>query len=115
MELTYQQVYPTNPLQARKRITHTYQQTQNHCKTAQRCHTSPQRVRKGGKRYQQHGKQRLHNLPKTQKRQPKKTDPHTKQRVRQLHQKTHTTNANASPATSPNTAFTSYPTPSDTS
>jgi len=81
MELTYQQVYPTNPLQARKRITHFYQQTQNSCKTAQRCHTSPQRVRKGGKRDQQYGKQRLHNLPKTQKRQPRKTDPDLEQRV----------------------------------
>jgi hypothetical protein len=36
MELTYQQVYPTNPLQARKRIVHFYQQTQNYCETARR-------------------------------------------------------------------------------
>jgi hypothetical protein len=48
MKLTSQQAHPTNPIQARKRIAHFYQQTQNSCKTAQRCHTAPQRVRKGG-------------------------------------------------------------------
>jgi len=36
MELTYQQVYPTNPIQARKRIVHIDQQTQNYCETARR-------------------------------------------------------------------------------
>jgi transposase len=89
MELTYQQVYPTNPIQARKRIVHFYQQTQNYCETARRCHTSPQRVRKWVQRDQQYGEQALHNLPKTQKRQPRKTDPDIEQRVRQPHQKTH--------------------------
>ena len=34
MELTYQEVYPMNPVQARKRIIHIYQQTQNYCETA---------------------------------------------------------------------------------
>jgi hypothetical protein len=87
MELTSQQVHPTNPIQARKRIVHIYQQTQNYCETAQRCHTSPQRVRKWVQRDQQHGEQALHNLPKTQKRQPRKTDPDLEQRVRQRHQK----------------------------
>ncbi len=87
MELTYQQAYPTNPLQARKRIVHIDQQTQNYCTTAQRCHTSPHLVRKWVKRDQQYGKQALHNLPKTPKRQPRKTNPHIKQRVRQPHQK----------------------------
>jgi hypothetical protein len=114
MELTYQQVYPTNPIQARKRIAHTYQQTQNSCKTAQRRHTAPQRVRKGGQRDQQHGKQRPHNLPKTQKRQPKKPTP-TQSSACGNPTKKPTTNANASPATSPNTPFTSPPTPADTS
>jgi hypothetical protein len=47
-ELTSQQAHPTNPIQARKRIAHFYQQTQNSCKTAQRCHTAPHLVRKGG-------------------------------------------------------------------
>jgi transposase len=89
MELTSQQVYPTKPIQARKRIVHIYQQTQNYCKTAPRCHTSPQRVRKWVQRDQQYGEQALHNLPKTQKRQPRKTDPDLEQRVLQLHQKTH--------------------------
>jgi transposase len=89
MELTYQQVYPTNSIQARKRIVHIYQQTQNYCETAPRCHTSPQRVRKWVKRDQQYGEQALHNLPKTQKRQPRKTDLDLEQRVRQRHQKTH--------------------------
>jgi transposase len=87
MELTYQQVYPTNPIQARKRIVHIYQQTQNYCETARRCHTSPQLVRKWVQRDQQYGEQALHNLPKTQKRQPRKTDPDLEQRVRQRHQK----------------------------
>jgi hypothetical protein len=31
MELTYQEVYHMNPIQARKRIVHIYQQTQNYC------------------------------------------------------------------------------------
>jgi hypothetical protein len=75
MELTHEEVYRMNPVQARKRIVHIDQQTQNYCKTAQRCHTSPHLVRKGGQRDQQHGKQRLHNLPKTPKRQPKKPTP----------------------------------------
>ena len=88
MELTYQQVYPTNPIQARKRIVHIYQQTQNYCETARRCHTSPQLVRKWVKRYQQYGEQGLHDLPKTPKRQPRKTDPDIEQRVLQRHQKT---------------------------
>jgi len=79
MELTSQQVYPTNPIHARKRIVHIDQQTQNYCKTAPRCHTSPQRVRKWVKRDQQYGEQALHNLPKTQKRQPRKTDPDIEQ------------------------------------
>jgi hypothetical protein len=52
MELTYQKVDHTNPIQARKRIVHTYQQTQNSCETAQRCHTAPQLVHKCVKRYQ---------------------------------------------------------------
>jgi putative transposase len=89
MELTYQEVYPMNPVQARKRIIHIYQQTQNYCETARRCHTSPQLVRKWVKRYQQYGEQGLHDLPKTPKRQPRKTDPDIEQRVRQRHQKTH--------------------------
>jgi len=89
MELTYQQVYPTNPVQARKRIIHIYQQTQNYCETARRCHTSPQLVRQWVQRDQQYGEQGLHNLPKTPKRQPRKTDPDLEQRVLQLHQKTH--------------------------
>jgi putative transposase len=89
MELTYQEVYPTNPIQARKRIIHIYQQTQNYCETARRCHTSPQLVRKWVKRYQQYGEQGLHDLPKTPKRQPRKTDPDIEQRVLQRHQKTH--------------------------
>ena len=76
-----------NPVQARKRIIHIYQQTQNYCETARRCHTSPQRVRKWVKRYQQYGEQGLHDLPKTPKRQPRKTDPDIEQRVLQLHQK----------------------------
>jgi hypothetical protein len=67
MKLTSQQVYPTNPIQARKRIVHIYQQTQNSCETARRCHTSPQRVRQWVQRDQQYGKQALHNLPKTPK------------------------------------------------
>jgi hypothetical protein len=79
MELTSQQVYPTKPIQARKRIVHIDQQTQNYCETARRCHTSPQRVRKWVKRDQQHGEQALHNLPKTPKRQPRKTDPDIEQ------------------------------------
>jgi transposase-like protein len=62
MELTYQEVYPTNPVQARKRIIHIYQQTQNHCETARRCHTAPQLVRKWVKRDQQYGEQGLHDL-----------------------------------------------------
>jgi hypothetical protein len=114
MELTSQQVYPTNPIQARKRIVHIYQQTQNYCKTARRCHTSPQRVRQWVKRDQQYGAQALHNLPKTQKRQPRKPTP-TQSSVCCNSTKKPTTDANASPATSPNTAFTSPPTPSDTS
>jgi transposase len=89
MELTYQEVYHMNPVQARKRIIHIYQQTQNYCETARRCHTSPQLVRKWVKRYQQYGEQGLHDLPKTPKRQPRKTDPDIEQRVLQLHQKTH--------------------------
>jgi transposase-like protein len=89
MELTYQEVYHMNPIQARKRIVHIYQQTQNYCETARRCHTSPQLVRKWVQRYQQYGEQGLHDLPKTPKRQPRKTDPDIEQRVLQLHQKTH--------------------------
>jgi putative transposase len=89
MELTYQEVYHMNPVQARKRIIHIYQQTQNYCETARRCHTSPQLVRKWVQRYQQYGEQGLHDLPKTPKRQPRKTDTDTEQRVLQLHQKTH--------------------------
>jgi len=77
-----------NPIQARKRIVHIYQQTQNYCETARRCHTSPQLVRKWVKRYQQYGEQGLHDLPKTPKRQPRKTDPDIEQRVLQRHQKT---------------------------
>ena len=87
MELTYQQVYHTNPIQARKRIVHIYQQTQNYCEIARRCHTSPQLVRKWVQRYQQYGEQGLHDLPKTPKRQPRKTDPDIEQRVLQRHQK----------------------------
>jgi len=34
MELTYQEVYHMNPIQARKRIIHIYQHTQNDCETA---------------------------------------------------------------------------------
>jgi hypothetical protein len=52
MELTYQEVYHTNPIQARTRIVHIYQQTQNSCETARRCYTAPQLVRKWVKRYQ---------------------------------------------------------------
>jgi transposase-like protein len=78
-----------NPIEARKRIVHLYQQTQNDCETARRCHTFPQRVRKWVQRDQQDGEQGLHELPKTPKRQPRKTDPDTEQRVLQLHQKTH--------------------------
>jgi transposase len=89
MELTYKEVYPMNPIEARKRIVHLYQQTQNDCETARRCHTFPQRVRKWVQRYQQDGEQGLHDLLKTPKRQPRKTDPDTEQRVLQLHQKTH--------------------------
>ncbi|MFT0743910.1 helix-turn-helix domain-containing protein [Synechococcus sp. RC10B2] len=89
MELTYQEVYHMNPTEARKRIIHIYQQTQNYCETARRCHTSPQLVRKWVKRYQQYGEQGLHDLPKTPKRQPRKTDPDIEQRVLQRHQKTH--------------------------
>ena len=87
MELTYQEVYHMNPIQARKRIVHIYQQTQNSCETARRCHTSPQRVRKWVQRYRQYGEQGLHDLPKTPKRQPRKTDPDIEQRVLQRHQK----------------------------
>ncbi len=75
MELTSQQAYPTNPIQARKRIVHIYQQTQNYCETARQCHTSPQRVRKWVKRDQQYGKQALHNLPKTPKTPTQKNRP----------------------------------------
>jgi hypothetical protein len=114
MELTYQQAHPTNPIQARKRIAHTYQQTQNSCKTAQRCHTSSHLVRKGVKRDQQHGKQRLHNLPKTQKRQPKKPTP-TQSSACGNPTKKPTTNASGLPDTSPSKAFTFPPTPADTS
>ena len=89
MELTYKEVYHMNPVQARKRIVQIYQQTQNYCETARRCHTSPQLVRKWVKRYQQYGEQGLHDLPKTPKRQPRKTDPDIEQRVLQRHQKTH--------------------------
>ncbi len=88
MELTYQQVYPTNPLQARKRIAHIYQQTQNYCETARRCHTSPQRVRKGGATrptIRQATTAQPAQTPQTPTQ--KKTDPHIKQRVRQPHQK----------------------------
>ena len=81
MELTYKEVYHMNPVQARKRIVQIYQQTQNYCETARRCHTSPQLVRKWVKRYQQYGEQGLHDLPKTPKRQPRKTDPAIAQRV----------------------------------
>jgi len=78
-----------NPIQARKRIIHIYQHTQNDCETARRCKTSPQRVRKWGQRYQHYGEQGLHDLPKTPKRQPRRTDPDIEPRVLQLHQKTH--------------------------
>jgi transposase-like protein len=114
MELTYQEVYHMNPIQARKRIVHIYQQTQNYCETARRCHTSPQLVRKWVQRYQQYGEQGLHDLPKTPKRQPRKTDPDIEQRVLQLHQKP-TTDASVLPDTSPNKAFPFPLTPSDTS
>jgi transposase len=89
MELTYREVYHMNPIQARKRIVHIYQHTQNYCETARKCKTSPQLVRKWVKRYQLYGEQGLRDLPKTPKRQPRKTDPDTEQRVLQLHQKTH--------------------------
>ena len=82
------EVYRMNPIEARKRIVHIYQQTQNYCETARRCHTSPQLVRKWVKRYRQYGEQGLHDLPKTPKRQPRKTDPDIEQRVLQRHQKT---------------------------
>jgi putative transposase len=49
--ITYQEVYHMNPIQARKRIIHIYQQTQNYCETARRCHTSPQLVRKWVQHY----------------------------------------------------------------
>jgi transposase-like protein len=71
------EVYRMNPIEARKRIVHIYQHTQNSCETARRCHTSPQLVRKWVQRYQQYGEQARHDLPKTPKRQPTKTDPDT--------------------------------------
>jgi transposase-like protein len=77
-----------NPTEARKRIVQTYRQTGNSCKTARRGNTSPQRVRKGVQRYQQHGEAGLLDQPKTPKRQPRKTPPEIEPRVLQLHQPT---------------------------
>jgi transposase-like protein len=70
-----------NPTEARKRIVQTYRQTGNSCKTARRGNTSPQRVRKGVQRYQQHGEAGLLDQPKTPKRQPRKTPPEIEPRV----------------------------------
>ncbi len=88
MELTYKEVYPMNPTEARKKIVQTYLQTGNYCETARRWHTSPQLVRNWVQRYQQHGEQGLQDQPRTPKHQPRKTDPDMEQRVLQFHQKT---------------------------
>jgi transposase-like protein len=71
------EVYRMNPIEARKRIVHIYQHTQNSCETARRCHTAPHLVRKWVQRYQQYGEQARNDLPKTPNRQPTKTDPDT--------------------------------------
>jgi transposase-like protein len=73
-----------NPTEARKRIVQTYHQTGNSCETARRWNTSPQRVRKGVQRYQQHGEAGLLDQPRTPKRQPRKTAPDREPRVLQL-------------------------------
>ena len=112
MELTYQEVYPTNPTNARKRIVPTDQHTQNSCETARRCKTSPQRVRQWVKH---------ETIRRTRTARPAQ-NPQTPAQNNRPQQtsaccnatKKTTTDANTSPDTSPNTASTSPPTPSDT-
>jgi len=92
MELPYKEVSIINPTDARKRIVQTYLQTGNDCETARRGNTSPQLVRKGVQRYQQHGdaveahrRAPLQDPPRTPKHQPTQTDPTIEQRLLQLH------------------------------
>jgi hypothetical protein len=88
MELAYKEIYPTNPTNARKRIVPIDQHTQNSCETAQRCKTSPQRVRQWVKHEtirRTRTARPAQNPPNTSPEQPTPTN----KRVLQRHQKTH--------------------------
>ena len=109
-ELPYKEVYPMNPPEVRKRIVQTYLQTGNYCETARRGNTSPQLVRKGVQRYQQHGEQGLQDQPTPPNTNPERPTPPSNSAGCNSTRK-RATDADASPSK----GFISPPTPSATS
>ncbi|GIV15908.1 MAG: hypothetical protein KatS3mg022_1343 [Armatimonadota bacterium] len=61
MELSYNQVYHMNPIEARKQIVHTYLQTGSISHTAKVWNTSQQVVHKWVQHYQPQGEAGMHN------------------------------------------------------
>jgi len=87
-ELAYRQVYTMNPVEARKLLVATYQETKSIRKTAQVWKTSRQVVRKWVRRFESEGEEGLKDRSRRPLHSPRQTPPEIEQRVREARQAT---------------------------
>lgn len=85
MEISYQEVYRMNLIQARLGLVRSYQQSGSIAATAREWHTSRQVVRKWLRRYNLHGEGGLCDLSRRPHHCPRQTAPGGKERVVKLH------------------------------
>jgi len=77
-DMAYRKVPTMNPVEARKRLIRTFQETGNISETARRWHTSPQVVHKWLRRYQKEG---LRDRSCHPHHSPRQTPPEVEQQV----------------------------------
>ena len=80
-DMAYREVYTMNPVEARKRLIRTFQETGNISETARRWHTSPQVVRKWLRRYREEGEEGLRDRSRRPHHSPRQTPPEVEQQV----------------------------------
>jgi len=78
-----------NPIEARRRLVQTYQETHNYSETARRWHTSRQVVRTWVRRFQAEGEAGLHDRSRRPHHSPRQTPPEIEQQVMEAWEQTH--------------------------
>ena len=80
-DLAYRGVCSMNPLEARRRLVQTYQESGSFSETVRRWHTSRHLVRKWVRRYQAEGETGLHDRSRRPHHSPRLTPPQVEQKV----------------------------------